>query len=74
MRYGFNHHLEISDLYTHPSEADSEKLHRMFSKYISVCDALFIGLIHKCSCVYTGIGDRNYIEGPEGELRGYGWL
>ena len=36
LRHGFNHDLKQSDLFAHPSEADSEKLHREFTKYDDV--------------------------------------
>ena len=34
LRYGFRHDLEQSDLYASPSEADSERVFRQFTRYV----------------------------------------
>lgn len=33
--YGSYHELKQSDLYAHPSEADSEKLHKIFNRLVA---------------------------------------
>ena len=59
LRHGCHDDLEHTDLFAHPSEADSEKLHRKFNKYVQTLGSVhnfYLVALHVC---YAGIGDRN---------------